>query len=124
MQQALGMIETRGLVAAIEAADAMVKAARVQLLGLQRAKAGLITVMVAGDVGAVKAATDAGAAACERVGRMISAHVIPRPHGDIDMVIPKPHDEAAGNAVPAKRKTGSARGGKNKGKGKKQPGSK
>ncbi len=124
MQQALGMIETRGLVAAIEAADAMVKAARVQLLGLQRAKAGLITVMVAGDVGAVKAATDAGAAACERVGRMISAHVIPRPHGEIDMVIPQPPDEAAGNAPPAKKKAGSGRSGKTKGKGKKQPASK
>jgi len=123
MEQALGMIETRGLVAAIEAADAMVKAARVQLLGLQRAKAGLITVMVAGDVGAVKAATDAGAAACERVGRMISAHVIPRPHGEIDMMIPRPPDEAAGNDLPAKKKTGSARSGKKKGKGKTPPGS-
>lgn len=124
MEQALGMIETRGLVAAIEAADAMVKAARVQLLGLQRAKAGLITVMVAGDVGAVKAATDAGAAACERVGRMISAHVIPRPHGEIDMMIPRPFDEAAGSAPPAKKKAGPARSGKTKSKGKKQPGSK
>jgi ethanolamine utilization protein EutM len=124
MQQALGMIETRGLVAAIEAADAMVKAAKVKLLGLQRAKAGLITVMVAGDVGAVKAATDAGAAACERVGSMISAHVIPRPHGDIDAVIPQPPDEAAGNAPPEKKKTGPARGRKTKSKGKKQPGSK
>jgi ethanolamine utilization protein EutM len=126
MQQALGMIETRGLVAAIEAADAMVKAARVKLLGLQRAKAGLITVMVAGDVGAVKAATDAGAAACQRVGRMISVHVIPRPHEEIDQVIPRPQDEAAGSAPPAqKRNTGAGRSGKAKSKGKKkQPPSK
>jgi len=118
------MIETRGLVAAIETADAMVKAAKVKLLGLQRAKAGLITVMVAGDVGAVKAATDAGAAACERVGSMISAHVIPRPHGDIDMVIPQPPEETAGSAPPATKKTGTARSGKKRAKAKKQPGSK
>ena len=88
MQQALGLIETRGLVAAIEAADAMVKAAKVRLLGRQKVKAGLVAVMVAGDVGAVKAAVDAGAAACQRVGQMVSAHVIPRPHEDIDAIIP------------------------------------
>ncbi|MCF8063417.1 MAG: BMC domain-containing protein [Deltaproteobacteria bacterium] len=119
MQQALGMIETRGLVAAIEAADAMVKAAKVKLLGLEWAKAGLITVMVSGDVGAVKAATDAGASACAKVGRMISAHVIPRPHGDIDMVIPHPPGEAPEGALKAKKTAGSARGGRKKGKGKK-----
>jgi ethanolamine utilization protein EutM len=89
MQQALGMIETRGLVAAIEAADAMVKAAKVQFLGRQKVKAGLVAVMVAGDVGAVKAAVDAGAAACKRIGELVSVHVIPRPHEDIDAILPK-----------------------------------
>ena len=88
MQHALGLIETRGLVGAIEAADAMVKAAKVKFLGRQKVKGGLVAVMVAGDVGAVKAAVDAGAAACKRVGILVSAHVIPRPHEDIDMMIP------------------------------------
>jgi microcompartment protein CcmL/EutN len=88
MQQALGLIETKGLVAAIEAADAMVKAAKVRFLGRQKIKAGLVAVMVAGDVGAVKAAVDAGAAAGKRVGEVVSSHVIPRPHGDIDSIIP------------------------------------
>ena len=88
MQQALGLIETRGLVGAIEAADAMVKAARVKFLGRQKVKGGLVTVMVSGDVGAVKAAVDAGAAACKRVGILVSSHVIPRPHDDIDAMIP------------------------------------
>jgi len=85
---ALGLIETRGLVGAIEAADAMVKAARVKFLGRQKVKGGLVTVMVSGDVGAVKAAVDAGAAACKRVGILVSSHVIPRPHDDIDAMIP------------------------------------
>ena len=88
MQQAIGMIETKGLVGAIEAADAMVKAARVTFLGRQKVKGGLVAVMVAGDVGAVKAAVDAGSAACQRVGILVSAHVIPRPHDDIDLMIP------------------------------------
>lgn len=88
MQQALGLIETRGLVGAIEAADAMVKAARVKFLGRQKVKGGLVAVMVTGDVGAVKAAVDAGAAACQRVGKLVSSHVIPRPHDDIDLMIP------------------------------------
>jgi len=88
MQQALGLIETRGLVGAIEAADAMVKAARVKFLGRQKVKGGLVTVMVSGDVGAVKAAVDAGAAACKRVGILVSSHVIPRPHDDIDAMMP------------------------------------
>lgn len=88
MQKALGLIETSGLVGAIEAADAMVKAAKVKFLGRQKVKGGLVAVMVAGDVGAVKAAVDAGAAACKRVGILVSAHVIPRPHDDIDMMIP------------------------------------
>ncbi len=89
MQQALGMIETRGLVGAIEAADAMVKAARVKFLGRQKVKGGLVAVMVSGDVGAVKAAVDAGSAACERVGQVVSVHVIPRPSDDIDAAVPK-----------------------------------
>jgi ethanolamine utilization protein EutM len=97
MQQALGMIETRGLVAAIEAADAMVKAAKVQFLGRQKVKAGLVAVMVAGDVGAVKAAVDAGAAACKRIGELVSAHVIPRPHEDIDAIIPRSPEAAKAN---------------------------
>ena len=86
---ALGMIETKGLVAAIEAADAMVKAANVTLMGKEHIGGGLVTVMVRGDVGAVKAATDAGAVAAERVGEVVSVHVIPRPHGEIEMILPK-----------------------------------
>ena len=88
MQQALGVIETKGLVGAIEAADAMVKAARVKFLGRQKVGGGLVAVMVSGDVGAVKAAVDAGAAACQRVGTLISAYVVPRPHDEIDLMIP------------------------------------
>jgi len=86
---ALGMIETRGLVAAIEAADAMVKAANVTLIGKVLVGGGLVTVMVRGDVGAVKAATDAGAAAAQRIGELISVHVIPRPHRDGEMILPQ-----------------------------------
>src|SRR5258706_12617148 len=85
---ALGMVETRGLVSAIEAADAMVKAANVTLIGSEYVGGGLVTVMVRGDVGAVKAATDAGAAAAKRVGELVSAHVIPRPHSDVDLILP------------------------------------
>ena len=81
--QALGMVETKGLVAAIEAADAMVKAANVTLIGKERIGSGLVTVMVRGDVGAVKSAVDAGAAAAERVGELVSVHVIPRPHEEV-----------------------------------------
>jgi ethanolamine utilization protein EutM len=88
-QIALGMVETRGLVGAIEAADAMVKAANVELIGSEYVGGGFVTVMVRGDVGAVKAATDAGAAAAKRVGELASVHVIPRPHVDIDMILPK-----------------------------------
>ena len=84
----LGMIETKGLVGAIEAADAMVKAANVQLVGKEQVGGGLVTVMVRGDVGAVKAATDAGAAAAERVGELISVHVIPRPHEEVEYILP------------------------------------
>lgn len=87
-QQALGMIETKGLVPAIEAADAMVKAANVNLIGDVFVGGGLVSVMVRGDVGAVKAATDAGAAAAERVGELLSVHVIPRPAGEVDYILP------------------------------------
>ena len=86
--QALGMIETKGLVGSIEAADAMVKAANVRLIGKVHVGGGLVTVMVRGDVGAVKAATDAGAAAASRVGELVSVHVIPRPHGDVEHILP------------------------------------
>ena len=86
---ALGMIETKGLVAAVEAADAMVKAANVYLVGKEHIGGGLVSVMVRGDVGAVKAATDAGAAAAQRIGELISVHVIPRPHAEVESIIPK-----------------------------------
>lgn len=86
---ALGMVETRGLVGAIEAADAMVKAANVKLIGKEQIGSAYVTVMVRGDVGAVKAATDAGAAAASRVGELVSVHVIPRPHADVEIVLPK-----------------------------------
>ncbi|OJX45845.1 MAG: ethanolamine utilization protein EutM [Chloroflexi bacterium 44-23] len=86
---ALGMIETRGLVGAIEAADAMVKAANVVLIGSEYVGGGYVTVMVRGDVGAVKAATDAGAAAAKRVGELVSVHVIPRPHTDVELILPQ-----------------------------------
>ena len=86
---ALGMIETRGLVGAVEAADAMVKAAKVTLLGKEISGGGLVTVMVRGEVGAVKAATEAGAAAARRVGELVSVHVIPRPAGDMERYIPQ-----------------------------------
>lgn len=88
-KEAFGMIETKGLVGSIEAADAMVKAANVSLIGKVHVGGGLVTVMVRGDVGAVKAATDAGAAAAERVGELLSIHVIPRPHSDVEMILPK-----------------------------------
>ena len=87
--EALGMIETKGLVGSIEAADAMVKAANVHLIGKVLVGGGLVTVMVRGDVGAVKAATDAGAAAAQRIGELISVHVIPRPHSDVEAILPK-----------------------------------
>lgn len=85
---ALGMVETKGLVGAIEAADAMVKAANVTLIGKTHVGGGLVTVMVRGDVGAVKAATDAGAAAAQRVGELVSVHVIPRPHDELESILP------------------------------------
>ena len=95
MKEALGMVETRGLVAAIEAADAMVKAANVEMIGSEKIGSGLVSVMVRGDVGAVKAATDAGAAAASRVGELISVHVIPRPHGEVEYILPVLGGEAA-----------------------------
>ncbi|WP_378954835.1 propanediol utilization microcompartment protein PduA [Pelosinus sp. sgz500959] len=89
MSEALGMVETKGLIGAIEAADAMVKAANVVLVGYEKIGSGLVTVMVRGDVGAIKAATDAGAAAAQKVGEVISIHVIPRPHADVEKILPK-----------------------------------
>src|SRR5690349_2670648 len=88
-QEALGLVETRGLIGSIEAADAMVKAANVVLIGKEYIGAGYVTVMVRGDVGAVKASTDAGAAAARRVGELISVHVIPRPHAEVEKILPK-----------------------------------
>jgi microcompartment protein CcmL/EutN len=87
-REALGMIEVKGLVGAIEAADAMVKSANVYLMGYEKIGSGLVTVMVRGDVGAVKAATDAAAVAAEKVGEVISVHVIPRPHADVESIWP------------------------------------
>ena len=87
-QEALGMVETKGLVGAIEAADAMVKSANVSLVGYEKIGSGLVTVMVRGDVGAVKASTDAGAAAAQKVGEVVSVHVIPRPHTDVEKILP------------------------------------
>jgi len=91
---ALGMIETKGLVGSIEAADAMVKAANVYLIGKEYVGGGLVTVMVRGDVGAVKAATDAGAAAAQRVGELMSVHVIPRPHSEVEVILPSSKEVA------------------------------
>ena len=86
---ALGLIETRGMVGSIEAADAMVKAAKVNLLGMEKVGGGFVTIMVRGEVGAVKAATDAGATAAKRVGELVSVHVIPRPHAEVEQILPK-----------------------------------
>ncbi|HIY60560.1 MAG TPA: BMC domain-containing protein [Candidatus Eisenbergiella pullistercoris] len=88
-QEALGMVETRGLVAAIEAADAMCKAANVALVGTEKIGSGLVTVMVRGDVGAVKSAVEAGSSSAGRLGELIATHVIPRPHSDVEMILPK-----------------------------------
>ena len=86
--EALGMVETRGLTAAIEAADSMVKAAQVTLVGTKKIGSGLVTVMVRGDVGAVKAAVEAGAANAARLGELVATHVIPRPHSDVEKILP------------------------------------
>ena len=88
-QEALGMIETRGLVAAVEAADAMCKAANVTLVGTEKIGSGLVTVMVRGDVGAVKSAVESGSTAASRLGELVATHVIPRPHTDVEMILPK-----------------------------------
>ena len=87
--EALGMVETKGLVGAIEAADAMTKSANVALIGYEKIGCGLVTVMVRGDVGAVKAAVDAGSVATEKVGELVSVHVIPRPHTDVEKILPE-----------------------------------
>ncbi len=89
MENAIGLIETKGLIGSIEAADAMVKAANVTLMGEERIGGGYVTVIVRGDVGAVKAAVDAGAAAAKRVGELVSVHVIPRPHEEVNKILPK-----------------------------------
>ena len=88
-QEALGMVETRGLTAAIEAADAMTKAAEVALVGTEKIGSGLVTVMVRGDVGAVKSAVESGSAAASRLGELVATHVIPRPHTDVEKILPK-----------------------------------
>ena len=88
-QEALGMVETRGLTAAIEAADAMTKAAEVALVGTEKIGSGLVTVMVRGDVGAVKAAVEAGTSAASKLGELVATHVIPRPHSDVEKILPK-----------------------------------
>ena len=87
-QEALGMVETRGLVAAIEAADSMLKAANVELVGTEKIGSGLVSVMVRGDVGAVKAAVEAGGASAQKLGEIVATHVIPRPHGDVEKILP------------------------------------
>ena len=87
--EALGMVETRGLTAAIEAADAMVKAAEVVLIGTEKIGSGLVSVMVRGDVGAVKAAVEAGSSSVSKLGELVATHVIPRPHGDVEKILPK-----------------------------------
>lgn len=101
--EALGMIETKGFVGAVEAADAMVKAANVVLIGKEYIGGGYVTVMVRGDVGAVKAATDAGAAAARRVGELVSVHVIPRPHSEVEKILPQPEELREPKAAAAKR---------------------
>jgi len=88
-KEALGMIETRGLTAAIEAADAMTKSAEVVLIGTEKIGSGLVTVMVRGDVGAVKSSVESGAAAACKLGELVATHVIPRPHGDVEMILPQ-----------------------------------
>ncbi len=94
MSEALGMIETKSFAALVEAADAMVKAARVELVSYEKTGGGLVTAVVRGDVAAVKAATDAGARAAEKIGEMVSVHVIPRPHSNVDKILPLGRQEA------------------------------
>jgi len=100
---ALGMVETKGLVGAVEAADAMVKTANVVVVGKEYIGSGYVTILIRGDVGAVKAATDAGAAAARRVGELISVHVIPRPHSEVERILPQPKEtKEAGNKTSKK----------------------
>ncbi len=89
IQQALGMVETRGLVAAVEAADTMLKAANVELVGTEKIGSGLVSVMVRGDVGAVKSAVESGSAAASKLGELVATHVIPRPHTDVEKILPQ-----------------------------------
>jgi len=89
MNESLGIIETRGFTAAVEAADAMLKAANVELAGIEKIGSGLVSVLVKGEVGAVKAATEVGAEAAQRIGELVAVHVIPRPHGDIGSMLPR-----------------------------------
>lgn len=102
--EALGMIETRGLVALVEASDAMVKAANVKLISYEKIGAGLVTALVRGDVAAVRAATDAGAAAARKVGELVAVHVIPRPHSDLEKVLPIAPPQEKGEKVAEKVK--------------------
>ncbi|MGI6020758.1 MAG: BMC domain-containing protein [Lachnospiraceae bacterium] len=102
--EALGMIETHGLIGSIEAADAMVKAANVHLIGKEQIGSGLVTVMVRGDVGAVKASVEAGASAAKRVGELVSVHVIPRPHTDVEGILPQIEVKAAAKNEPKAKK--------------------
>jgi len=111
--EALGMIETKGFIGAVEAADAMVKAANVQLVGKEYIGAGYVTIFVRGDVGAVKAATDAGAAAARRVGELVSVHVIPRPHLEVERIVPKLAIKA-GSQIDGSDKKSLGDGGKGK----------
>ncbi len=92
-KEALGMVEVKGLVAAIEAADAMVKAANVRLVGKEKVGSAIVTILVRGDVGAVKASTEAGAVAAKRLGELLGVHVIPRPHDDVEAILPKAGDK-------------------------------
>ena len=125
--EALGMVETKGFVGAVEAADAMVKAANVQLLGKEYIGAGYVTIFVRGDVGAVKAATDAGAAAARRVGELVSVHVIPRPHAEVERVLPVngrtglSPDEAALQGGGARGQLGQGDQGRSLGSGTREP---
>lgn len=98
MNESVGFIETRGLTAAIEAADAMLKAANVEIIGSEKIGSGLVSVMVQGDVGAVKAATEVGAEAAQRVGELVAVHVIPRPHGDLAKLMPKQATKQGGKS--------------------------
>ena len=107
MKEALGMVETKGFVGAVEAADAMVKAANVKLVGREKIGSGLVTVMVRGDVGAVKSAVDAGAAATKRVGELYSVHVIPRPDETVEGILPKAESTAPKKSAPKKSTTKS-----------------